>query len=135
MTETKETLRKVMNVSQTLGGDDSKGQFNVNMIVDFAPDIVIVRQVSFYSTAGDQKGVYNVVNQAWDTVLGSVIDPSCTSPNTIIKLGKHVNQTQTFKIFRAGLTSIASALTGDLSITLEFVKYNDTSKKVGIEAF
>ncbi len=49
-------------------------------------------------------------------------------------MGKHVNQSLIFKTYKAG-TNDTSALNGDLIITLEFIKYNDTSKKVGIEAF
>src|SRR5690242_7607950 len=98
-------------------------KWNINIVVEFIPDEVIVRQVYLNDSASG--AVETIVTDLSPTgVLGIAIDAANSiAPNTIIPLGVQVHGTYNFELRDAAGALETAAGGTSFALVLEFVKH------------
>lgn len=96
--------------------------FKRTIILDFIPDEMIVKYISYFNTGNDTNVSYLYSDLVGD-ILGPIIEATQTI-NTKFPIKKPVSSLYTFTIFNmAGDPSVYRV--GDIVIGLEFVKYGE----------
>jgi hypothetical protein len=106
--------------------------WNVNLLVPFVPDEVIVRQISYNSREAANDNIYMLFsNLVDDQILG--IFPSANSTTNLdnhFTLKRNVNSTYNFQLQRnndvgvvVGPGILADTAQGVVGVSLEFVQY------------
>jgi hypothetical protein len=99
---------------------------------DFTPDEIVIRAINF-NTANPDPSMYvlwwNVTNSYIASFCGNSF--STSSPQTRIWVQGQVPNTLQFKIYKAtvGGISPAASITGDLTISMDFIKYRRTTQE------
>lgn len=95
--------------------------------IPFKPDEMIVRQITYTSSAAagvESYNTYLIWMDAINNYIGHFTEGLSICPRSHHRLPPSFNPQQLrFKILASDQVTIKSDLTGDLAITLEFVKY------------
>ena len=103
--------------------------FSQNVRIEFTPDYVICRGITYTPFAGDALGTYLVYSNLCNGYIGSfnINIPSAgettsnsTSQNIIHQLKKQVTSDYTFTVH--GYNKLPATLNGQLAIHLDFIK-------------
>ncbi len=115
-------VRKNILIRHKFNADLANAQWNESINIEFIPDEVIVRAIS-YSSQNDEAGVSliwtDLVN---DSYLGTYIDDAISNPNQVFTIGRPVRGVYAFKgLFYSG--NLDNVALGVIVISLEFIKY------------
>ena len=104
--------------------DVSSNSFSYNLDVDFIPDEVIFKYVSYINNYGEEQ-VDILHADLVNSVISPIYDGTGIPLNSRYKLNKSVNGSYTFRLFKAGTVGTAPtvARAGSLVVVMEFVKY------------
>ena len=135
-----EACKNILIYKDLLTADPSPFYYQLNGI-GFQPDEIIVRNIT--ATGGDTGDDYNVYyiycdlldnDQILGTFLGGGVSTSpqnyCSSPQSVFKVNRPISATSTICIrIEPNDTSTTVGVDRKLSISLDFIKYKEKTKK------
>lgn len=119
-TNEKKTLRE----SYTIIHDTATKSWEETIFLNFNPDIMILKAISYVGTGADVGAISIWTNllRDGDGYIGSFIADSTTNPKSVFKLGYQINGRYKFALHSAKgvLNTTATSL---LAVQLEFIKF------------
>lgn len=100
---------------------------------DSNPDEAVIRSITFNAESSNDVNTYMIWCNMKNGFIGTICGTTTSTPQTRIRLNSLVPNSLQFQLFAPmsnGSPVIAAALTGDLVIHMDFIKY----KKVPIHA-
>ena len=110
---------KVIHVGAILNNASS---FNANIVVDFVPDEVVIKGISFNPAAPDPGITYLYSNLVNDNI-GSFFENFYIKPDLTFKLQTPVRGLYKFEI--RDVANVHIPRTGDIIVRMDFVKYKE----------
>lgn len=112
-------LKQTKTITATLAAASS---FTTDIYTRFAPDEVIIKNIAWVDD-GLQAAMYKIRSTVGgdDSILGCIIDSTPLTFQPISLRGKPLHGQQTFEILN--MNDVLTAITGDISFTLEFIKH------------